>query len=201
MSLVPSGAVYPITLQWRHNERVGVSNHQHRDCLINRLFKRRSKKTPKLCVTGLWGGNSPVTGEFPAQRPSNAENVSIWWRHHCYRSCAYIRNTDLAITVPADDLADNRDNSGMPAAGTAPDNKVHGAYMGPIWGRQDPGGPHVGPMNFAIWGAHDNARYNLFEVSWTRFPWISDVIHNGRRDPARSRGVSRRTAVTTELWI
>ena len=23
--------------------------------------------------------------------------------------------------------------------------------MGPIWGRQDPGGPHVGPMNFVIW--------------------------------------------------
>ena len=34
-----------------------------------------------------------------------------------------------------------------------PDNKVHGANMGPIWGRQDPGGPHVGPMNFAIWVA------------------------------------------------
>ena len=33
-----------------------------------------------------------------------------------------------------------------------PDSKVHGANMGPIWGRQDPGGPHVGPMNFAIWG-------------------------------------------------
>ena len=32
-----------------------------------------------------------------------------------------------------------------------PDNKVHGANMGPIWGRQDPGGLHVGPMNFAIW--------------------------------------------------
>ena len=32
-----------------------------------------------------------------------------------------------------------------------PDSKVHGANMGPIWGRQDPGGPHVGPMNFAIW--------------------------------------------------
>ena len=32
-----------------------------------------------------------------------------------------------------------------------PDSKVHGASMGPIWGRQDPGGPHVGPMNFAIW--------------------------------------------------
>ena len=34
---------------------------------------------------------------------------------------------------------------------TTPDSKVHGANMGPIWGRQDPGGPHVGPMNFAIW--------------------------------------------------
>ena len=33
----------------------------------------------------------------------------------------------------------------------SPDSKVHGANMGPIWGRQDPGGPHVGPMNFAIW--------------------------------------------------
>ena len=32
-----------------------------------------------------------------------------------------------------------------------PDNKIHGANMEPIWGRQDPGGPHVGPMNFAIW--------------------------------------------------
>ena len=32
-----------------------------------------------------------------------------------------------------------------------PDSKVHGANMGPIWGRQDPGGPRVGPMNFAIW--------------------------------------------------
>ena len=32
-----------------------------------------------------------------------------------------------------------------------PDSKLHGANMGPIWGRQDPGGPHVGPMNFAIW--------------------------------------------------
>ena len=31
------------------------------------------------------------------------------------------------------------------------DSKVHGVNVGPIWGRQDPGGPHFGPMNFAIW--------------------------------------------------
>ena len=46
------------------------------------FFWCRSKKTSQLRVTGLCVGNSPVTGEFPAQRASNAENVSIWWRHH-----------------------------------------------------------------------------------------------------------------------
>ena len=72
----------PFSLQWRHNERDGVSNHQHYHCLLNRLFRRRSRKTLKLRVTGLCVGNSPVTGEFPAQMASNTENVSIWWRHH-----------------------------------------------------------------------------------------------------------------------
>ena len=40
------------------------------------------RKTSKLRVTGLCAGNSSVTGEFPAQMASNAENVSIWWRNH-----------------------------------------------------------------------------------------------------------------------
>ena len=69
-------------LQWRHNGRDGVSNHQPQDCLLNRLFRRRSKKTSKLCITGLCAGNSPVTGEFPTQMTSNGANVSIGWRHH-----------------------------------------------------------------------------------------------------------------------
>ena len=38
-----------------------------------------------------------------------------------------------------------------------PDSKVHGANMGPIWSWQDPGGPHVGLINFAIWDNIDNA--------------------------------------------
>ena len=70
------------TLQWRQNGRDSVSNHQLHDCLLNGLFRRRSKKISKLRVTGLCAGNSPVTGEFPAQMAKNAENVSIWWRHH-----------------------------------------------------------------------------------------------------------------------
>ena len=51
-------------------------------CLLNRLFGRRSKKTSMPRVIGLCVGNSPVTGEFPTQRASNAEKVSVWWRHH-----------------------------------------------------------------------------------------------------------------------
>ena len=79
MMLIP----VPIrSLQWRHNGCYSVSNHQPHHCLPNGLFRRRSKKTSKLRVTGLCAGNSPGTGEFPAQMASNAENVSIWWRHH-----------------------------------------------------------------------------------------------------------------------
>ena len=70
------------TLQWCHNGRDSVSNHQPHDCFLNRLFRNRSKKTSKLRVTGLCAGNSPEAGEFPAQMASYAENVSIWWRHH-----------------------------------------------------------------------------------------------------------------------
>ena len=73
-------------LQWRHNERNGVSNHRRPDCLLNRLFGCRSKKTSKLGVTSLCEGNQPVTGGFPTQRASNAENVSIWLRH-CVMQC------------------------------------------------------------------------------------------------------------------
>ena len=80
--LGPAHSQHTATLRWRHNDHSGVSNHQPRGCLLNRLFRRKSKKTSKLRVTGLCVGNSPGTGEFPAQMASYAENVSIWWRHH-----------------------------------------------------------------------------------------------------------------------
>ena len=68
------------TLQCCHKERDDVSNHRRLDCLLHRLFRRRSKKTSKLRVTCMWG-EPPVTGGFPSQRVSYAENISIWWRH------------------------------------------------------------------------------------------------------------------------
>ena len=71
-----------LTSQWNHNECDSFSNHQRLHCLLNRLFRFRSKKTSKLCLNGLCEGNSQVTGEFPIQKASNMENVSIWWHHH-----------------------------------------------------------------------------------------------------------------------
>ena len=77
------------TLQWRHNERDGVWNHQPHTCLLNGLFRPRSNKTSKLRVTGLCEGNSPGTGEFPAQRASNAENL-----RHSSHEVSYHRHND-----------------------------------------------------------------------------------------------------------
>ena len=57
------------TLQWRHNEYDGISNHRRLDCLLNHLFRRRSKKTSKPCVIGLCEGNPPTTGNSPRKGP------------------------------------------------------------------------------------------------------------------------------------
>ena len=46
-------------------------------------------------------------------------------------------------TLKSEETADN--------SKTCPDIKVHRANMGPTWGRQEPGGPHVGHVNLAIW--------------------------------------------------
>ena len=58
-----------VALQWRHNDHDGVSNYQPHSCLLNRFFGRRSKKTPKLRVTGLWAGNSPGPVNSPHKWP------------------------------------------------------------------------------------------------------------------------------------
>ena len=87
--------------------------------------------------------------------------IGPWWQvyasccDHCY---------DNTITLPTSNglsLMAKIDSIWRPfmkflsrspeISGDYPDSQVHGANMGPIWGRQDPGGPHVGLMNFAIW--------------------------------------------------
>ena len=112
------------SLRWRHNERDGVSNHQPHDCLLNRLFKAHIKEASKPRNTAFCVGNSPVTGEFPAQRASNAENVSIRWRHH-HHVCNLPNDSNTCRICQTLNLRHIQC--------VVPDNKVHGSNMGPIW--------------------------------------------------------------------
>ena len=92
-------SIFPRSLHWRRNGHDSVSNHQLHDCLLSRLFGRRSKKTSKLRVTGLCAGNSPETGEFPAQLASNAENVSILMTSSCTYSFSIVSSCFDFFTV------------------------------------------------------------------------------------------------------
>ena len=92
------------SLQWRYNVSDDVSNHQPHDCLLNRVFRSRSKKTSKLRVTGLCEGNSPVTGEFPSQWDSKVEmfpfdDVIMWGSCLPFIKLIYILKWCLTIWV------------------------------------------------------------------------------------------------------
>ena len=67
-----------VTSQWQAWRFKSPALH----CLCNRLFKVISNETAKSTLLALCEWNSPVTGEFPSQRASYAENNSIWWRHN-----------------------------------------------------------------------------------------------------------------------
>ena len=130
-------------------------------------------------VTGHLWGNSPVTGEFPAQRTVtrtfdvffdlrlNRRLSKQWWGwwfemlwcplwRHCNVSCIFSKasaNEDRRYACNA--FSQQLKPCSAPVCSpyhqtTIPENKVNGANMGLIWGRQEPGGPHVGPMKLAI---------------------------------------------------
>ena len=91
-----------------------------------------------------------------------------------------------------------------------PNSKVHGANMGPIWGRQDPDGPHVGPMNFALWVLLRNYYHIMKSISfqWVRFrvnnqiacipvklPWIF------LQAPLKVNGLPEISRVPWQVWV
>ena len=259
------------SLHWRHNDHDGVSNHQPHGCLLNRLFRRWSKKTSKLRVTGLCVGNSPGPVNSPHKGPVtrkmfpfddvimdaclstypshqfgqterwawflpfflievgicgfkcpyhtwvafrlatlrlllslcqrlrwsisvqghavDAEYVSWFCRTKWtrYTKNIYFDKHNFLYQLEGRNFILSVSNllgvkrfkqlifltygcffignwlliywllywsrswyTGFCPKQHSPDSKVHGANMGPIWGRQDPGGPHVGPTNLAI---------------------------------------------------
>ena len=92
---------FKIALQWRHNERHSISNHRRLDWLLNRLFRRRSKKTSKLSSASLafvrgihrWRLASPH--RRPVTRKMFAfDDVIMAWRDNIL--VCILRNFDLA---------------------------------------------------------------------------------------------------------
>ena len=78
----------------------------------------------------------------------NAEKTSIWWRYHAKDGI------DIGIglwVVAATKFAGQ--SAPLSRWSHVPDNKVHGTNMGPIWGRQDPGGPMLVPWTL-LSGVH-----------------------------------------------
>ena len=107
-----------IPLQWRHNGRFDVSNHRRLDCLLNHLFGRGSKKTPKLRATGLCEWNPRVTGGFPQKGYVTQETFSFDVSLHCCWGACHIKRSDNF----SPSLPDSR-----------PYDKTHKAFTTTIW--------------------------------------------------------------------
>ena len=90
------------------------------------------------------------------------------------------------------------------------DSKVHGANMGPIWGRQGPGGLHVGPMNHAIRDTHEchscgqnhyNSYYRaVLSISFPDHPIFRKILR--RTSHTKSTNVSKSAKLNIyTLWF
>ena len=181
------------TLHWCHNEHDGISYYQPYDCLLNRLFWRRSKKTAKLHITGFCEGNSLVTGEFPTQRASKVETASIWWRpfeipHKI--SYQYIERCAFYSQVKINELLDLRTCKHFwKVPSTAlwhqlkskfAGNEVSSVYT--AWSSDWDNILHMTRAMQNIWGNH-NAKsvwnQNNIMIRFESFDWkiISDMVH------------------------
>ena len=133
---------------------------------------RSTKDTPYLALTGeLWGvfgeylwKNWPCYNDtallFFLPPPTPATHHQIDWLSWC----------SMSLHQKMRHLGDS-----LQSKLNFPDSKVHGANMGPIWGRQDPGGTHVGPMNFAIWVNILRPRHSdcIFQTAFSSaFSWM-----------------------------
>ena len=71
-----------LSFRRRHDERDVILNHWRLDGLLNRLFRRKSKKTSKFLATGLCEGIHWWPVDPPHKGPVTCKIFSIWWRHH-----------------------------------------------------------------------------------------------------------------------
>ena len=111
---------------------------------------------PRLCFFMVTYTSYASSLYDPRMRKYNGPHNE--WTVIFVKGCLQLRHRCawLPDTFEYSDISKNR----LRVSNTYPDSKVHGANRGPIWGRQDPGGPYVGAMNFAIWVQHSNCYIN-----------------------------------------
>ena len=85
-----TASVFIISVIWFHYNDVTMSamasQSTNPTIVYSSVYRGTDRKKPsKAPRRGFCAGSSPVSCEVPAQRASNAENVSIWWRHHVYQ--------------------------------------------------------------------------------------------------------------------
>ena len=106
-------------------------------CRIEPDAHEISRLSKSACVKGQIVAQTALFELFPEMCRIFTLNMLSRWMPECHAKSTRPWESVVAI---ASSESDNY-----------PDSKVHGANMGPIWGQQDPGGPHVGPMKFAFW--------------------------------------------------
>ena len=62
------------------------------------------RKYQSSALLALCEGNSPVTGEFPSQKASNAENLSVWWRHHGQSYRRLLKTSEQVVMLQLEDI-------------------------------------------------------------------------------------------------
>ena len=126
--------LFPCTISWPHGKlkRQPWRHSYHRYCLY--IVRPSAKHQPTNWYSRL---NMAVENKAPSTKYSK-NNLTSLGKHFGQ----WYRDSPLCLTH------------------NYPDSKVHGANMGLIWGRQHPGGSHVGPMNLAIWV--DTCVYSLW---------------------------------------
>ena len=117
----------------------------------HKKFWACSKQLHKGCQRGWFLlGHSNGPGGRHTHQSGNRRDAQRSANGHTIKECVLLQRLSFNLSDASASLVQQMNL----------DTKVHGANMGAIWGRQDPGGPHVGPMNFVIW---------VF--------WLTDIIH------------------------
>ena len=176
-----------ISLQWRHNERDGVSKHQPHDCLLNRIFKRRSKKTSKLRVTGFvlriprWPVNSPHERPVTPRKMFPFDDVIMYCRFNSKEQpsvliefdvqCSHSRNRVWTCLAQNSPVCDMKNRSTKSCSKHRPE-----LFQVLYFCLESIQCKHYNELTALIWFSTDSS-YQLIPFIWITCPYSPQLLH------------------------